>query len=234
METLEEKKSISNLFDGIADIYDKFNHILSLNIDKTWRRKAIKKMQPAHSVLDVAVGTGDLTIEVLKQQKAKHVVGIDLSDEMMRIAQQKLQKYHYEQLVELQNVNAQNMPFSSQEFDAVTCAYGIRNFANLQQGLLEMFRVLKPGGQLVILEFSYPTNPVIRFVYDIYFSRIMPLFGRLLSKRASAFVYFNRSVKQFIWGEELAAVLRECGFMNVEYQTLTFGISTLYLARKGE
>jgi len=231
---LEEKNNIGALFDGIAHSYDRFNHLMSLNIDKYWRKKAVQSLCTCHEVLDVAVGTGDLSIEILRQQKAEHIIGVDLSDEMMGIAAQKLGQNGLGAKVELRHENAQHMSFASDYFDAVTCAYGVRNFASLDEGLREMARVLKPGGQLVLLDFSYPTQPVIRWGYDFYFRRMMPIVGKVLSKKASAFTYFYNSVQGFIWGEHMVEKLRECGFCNVEYFPMTCGISTLYCARKPE
>lgn len=229
---MEEKKNIGHLFDGIAGTYDQLNHILSLNIDKRWRRKAIKTLQPCQEVLDVAIGTADLTLEMLRQQKAKHITGLDLSREMMRIGEQKVQKKGLSDHVRFDHGSAQEMPYQDNQYDAVTCAYGVRNFSRLDDGLHEMARVLRPGGQLIILEFSYPTNPVVRFFYDLYFTRIMPLIGRIFSKDQSAYNYLNRSVKGFIWGKDMTDRLTQAGFRNAQFRPLTFGITTLYTATK--
>lgn len=229
---MEEKKNIGHLFDGIAGTYDQLNHLLSLNIDKWWRRKAIKSLQPSGEVLDVAIGTADLTLEILKQQKARHITGLDLSQEMMRIGEQKVQKKGYKDQVRFDHGSAQEMPYQDASFDAVTCAYGVRNFSNLDAGLGEMSRVLRPGGQLVILEFSYPTNPIVRFFYNLYFTHIMPLIGRLFSKDKAAYNYLNRSVKGFIWGEDMTRRLQQAGFSNAQFRPLTFGITTLYTATR--
>jgi len=229
---MEEKKNIGNLFDGIAGTYDSLNHILSLNIDKWWRRKAIMTLTPCQNVLDVAIGTADLTLEILRQGKAQHITGLDLSQEMMRIGEAKVQKKGLADRVHFDLGSAQDMPYHEAQYDAVTCAYGVRNFANLDEGLSEMSRVLKPGGQLVILEFSYPANPFVRFFYNLYFTHIMPLVGRLFSKDKAAYNYLNRSVKNFIWGQEMITHLQQAGFTHAEYHPLTFGITTLYTATK--
>lgn len=229
---MEEKKNIGHLFDGIASTYDLLNHLLSLNIDKWWRRKTIKQLNPCQQVLDVAIGTADLTLEMLRQQKAEHITGLDLSKEMMRIGLQKVQKKGLAEKVTFQQGSAQDMPYEENTFDAVTCAYGVRNFANLDEGLSEMHRVMKPGGQLLILEFSYPKNALVRFVYDLYFTHIMPFIGRLFSKDKAAYNYLNRSVKGFIWGEAMTARMEKAGFKQASFHTLTFGITTLYTATK--
>lgn len=227
---MKEKKNIGALFDGIAKTYDRFNHITSLGIDIWWRRVAIRHLRPVNHLLDVAIGTADLAITAVSQHKAQHVTGLDLSEEMMRIGAQKVRREGMEGHIVFQQGSALEMPYHDGSFDAVTCAYGIRNFSDLDQGLREMRRVLKPGGQLVILEFSYPRNRVVRRCYDLYFTHLMPLLGRLISHDAGAYTYFLHSVKQFIWGEEMLAHLRQAGFARARFRTLTFGITTLYTA----
>lgn len=227
-----EKSNIGKLFDSIAKTYDKFNHVTSMGIDIYWRRVAIGKMTPVRKLLDVAIGTGDFALTALKKGKAEHVTGIDLSQEMMAVGREKAARKGYGDKIDFVFGSALEMPFSEGQFEALTCAYGIRNFSDLDKGLNEMYRVLGDGGQLVILEFSYPSNPVIRWAYNLYFSHIMPLIGRLVSKEPEAFTYFMHSVKNFIWGEEMLQHLRAAGFKNPEYHTMTFGITTLYLARK--
>lgn len=229
---MEEKKNIGHLFDGIAGTYDMLNHLLSLNIDKWWRRKTVKRLTPCEHVLDVAIGTADLTLEMLRQKKAGRITGLDLSQEMMRIGQQKVQTKGHADKVTFDLGSAQDMPYDSNRFNAVTCAYGVRNFANLDEGLSEMYRVMKPGGQLLILEFSYPKNALVRFVYNLYFTHIMPFVGRLFSKDKSAYNYLNRSVKGFIWGKEMTDRITQAGFRNAQFRPMTFGITTLYTATK--
>lgn len=229
---MEEKKQIGQLFDRIAGTYDKFNHVLSLNIDKSWRRRAVKGMKPCSEMLDVAIGTADLSIEALRQGKASSVVGIDLSEEMMKIGEKKVEAKGYAGKVVFEVGSALQMPYEADRFDAVTCGYGVRNFSDLDKGLSEMFRVMKPGGQLMILEFSYPSNPVVRFFYNIFFTHIMPLVGKLISKDKSAYKYFMKSVKDFIWGEEMLGHIRAAGFGECSFKTLTFGITTIYRAQK--
>lgn len=227
---MNEKQHIGQLFDRIAGTYDGLNHVLSLNIDRRWRRKTVALMAPAKHVLDVAIGTADLTIEMLRRGKAEQVTGLDLSLHMMEIGEQKCERAGYD--VNFVLGNAQQMPFEDNTFDAVTCAYGCRNFADLDAGLKEMYRVLKPGGQIVILEFSYPNNRYIRALYDFYFTHLMPLFGRLVSRDKKAYTYLNRSVKSFCWGEAFVQHLHDIGFVNESFITLTFGITTIYTANK--
>ncbi len=231
-EIQEEKKNIGSLFDGIAGTYDFLNHALSLNIDKSWRRKTVKMLEPCDCLLDVAIGTADLSLEIMKQGKAKKIQGIDLSKEMMRIGQEKAEKLGYGDKISFECGSALDMPYKDQSFDALTCAYGVRNFSDLDKGLQEFYRTLKDGGQLVILEFSYPSNPIIRFFYDLFFSNILPFIGRLVSNDKSAYSYLNRSVKDFFWGEEMIARLTSVGFRDAKFRTLTFGITTIYTARK--
>lgn len=227
-----EKQHIGQLFDRIAGTYDGLNHVLSLNIDKRWRRRAIRMLKPAEQVLDVAIGTADLTIEILRQGKAQHVTGIDLSHGMMAIGEQKVAKRGYAPQVQFDYGSAQQMPYADASFDTVTCAYGVRNFANMDEGLSEMYRVLRTGGELMVLEFSYPTNPVIRWGYDLYFTHILPFIGNLFSRDKGAYSYLNRSVKNFPYGEAFCQHLRKAGFTQIKATPLTFGISTIYTAVK--
>lgn len=227
-----EKKNIGKLFDRIAGTYDRFNHVTSLGIDIYWRRVAIRGMRPVGEMLDVAIGTGDVALTALRQGRANHVTGLDLSTEMMAIGRQKAEREGVGEKIDFVAGSALEMPFENGQFEALTCAYGVRNFSDLDQGLSEMYRVLQPGGQLVVLEFSYPQNRLIRWAYDLYFSHIMPLIGRVISKDAGAYTYFLHSVKSFIWGEEMLNHLRRAGFANAQYRTMTFGITTLYIATK--
>ena len=227
-----EKQHIGQLFDRIAGTYDGLNHLLSLNIDKRWRRRAIRMLKPAEQVLDVAIGTADLTIEILQQGKAQHVTGIDLSHGMMAIGEQKVAKRGYAPQVQFDYGSAQQMPYANASFDTVTCAYGVRNFANMDEGLSEMYRVLRTGGELMVLEFSYPTNPVIRWGYDLYFTHLLPFIGNLFSRDKGAYSYLNRSVKNFPYGEAFCQHLRKAGFTQIKATPLTFGMSTIYTAVK--
>jgi len=228
---LDEKQHIGQLFDRIAGTYDGLNHGLSLNIDKYWRRKTVERMAPANHVLDVAIGTADLTIEMIKRGKAQQVTGIDLSEQMMAFGRLKVERLKFKG-VNFVYGNAQQMPFKDETFDGVTCAFGCRNFSDLDAGLKEMYRVLKPGGQVTILEFSYPSNVCVRALYDIYFTRVLPWIGRIVSRDKSAYTYLNKSVKGFCWGEAFVQHLHDAGFKDEHFETLTLGIATIYVALK--
>lgn len=237
---MNEKHNIGSLFDRIADKYDFLNHLLSLNIDKLWRKKAIntiiKHENFDYQCLDVAIGTADLAIELARQLKENHatftITGIDLSVKMMRIGERKVEKLELQKAISFMQASALDIPFGSDSYDIVTCAYGVRNFSDLNEGLLEMHRVLKPGGQLMILEFSHPDNKLIAWIYDLYFSHLLPAIGRFFSKDKTAYTYFNRSVKNFVWGKQMCDHLKEVGFSQVFYKPITFGITTIYTATK--
>lgn len=228
----KDKKNIGKLFDSIAGTYDRFNHLLSLNVDKRWRRRAVKRLRKAGSLLDVATGTADLAMEIVRQDKAASVLGMDISTGMMEIGRTKVEKAGMQDRISFMEGSALEMPFVEGEFDAVVCAYGVRNFSDLDTGLSELHRVLADGGQLMILEFSYPSNAFVRALYDFFFSNVMPLVGKALSKNAGAYKYFRDSVKGFIWGEEMAGRITAAGFRNVRFKPMTFGITTVYFAEK--
>ena len=240
VEAMNEKQNIGSLFDRIAGKYDFLNHLLSLNIDKWWRRKAVKCIVQGKKVngrcLDVAIGTADLAIELARQLSQQHasfyITGIDLSAEMMRIGEEKVKKLGLQDRISFQQASALDMPFDDNTFDVVTCAYGVRNFSDLDKGLAEMQRVLKPGGQLMILEFSYPKNKLIAWVYDLYFTHVLPAVGKWLSKDKTAYTYLNRSVKGFVWGAQMCKRIADAGFSQVAHQPLTFAITTIYTATK--
>ena len=229
---MEEKQHIGQLFDRIAGTYDGLNHGLSLNIDRSWRRKTVAQMMPAEHVLDVAIGTADLTIAMLKSGRVSRVTGIDLSDKMMEMGKRKVEKVRLKEDVRFVHGNAQHMPFPDACFDAVTCAFGCRNFQNLDEGLREMYRVLKPGGQVTILEFSYPSGRYVRALYDFYFTRVLPAIGRIVSRDKTAYTYLNKSVKSFCWGEAFVQHLHDAGFSEERFMPLTLGIATIYVALK--
>lgn len=227
-----EKKNVGKLFDSIAGTYDRFNHLLSLNTDKRWRRRAVKHLVHVGSLLDVATGTADLAMEIVHQCKAEAVTGMDISTGMMEIGKAKVARAGLMDKISFLEGSALDMPFDDGAFAAVTCAYGVRNFSNLDRGLQEMNRVLCDGGQLMILEFSYPSNAFVCALYDFFFTNIMPLVGKMLSKNAGAYTYFRDSVKGFIWGQEMVDRIASAGFRNVTFKTMTFGITTVYYAEK--
>lgn len=227
-----EKGNIGALFNRIAGSYDKLNHLLSLGIDRRWRRRAVDNLKYSGKVLDVAIGTADLALEIMHKGKADMVTGIDLSDEMMRIGAEKVERLGYGGKIVFEKGNALDMSYPDASFDTVTCAFGVRNFSDLDKGLSEMYRVMKSGGQLCIIEFSYPENKLVAALYDFYFSRILPKIGGALSKDKQAYTYLKKSVKSFIWGEKMKARLQAAGFKYVGYRPMTFGIATLYMAGK--
>lgn len=229
-----KKNQVSKMFDNIAPWYDFLNHFLSLGIDITWRRRAIrtlKNLQPK-LILDVATGTADLAIEAEKQLSPEKIVGIDIANEMLEIGRQKLKKRQLTQKIELFLGDSENLSFPDNTFDAVTVAFGVRNFENLGKGLQEMHRVTRPGGKVVILEFSKPTLFPFRQLYNFYFRNFLPVIGRVTSKDPKAYRYLYESVQAFPDGKDFVNVLEKTGFQSATYKPLTLGICTLYLAEK--
>lgn len=220
--------AINQLFNKIAPSYDRLNHILSFGMDYSWRNVLARSLQPCEKVLDVAIGTGDLSWAILKKKRAKQVTGVDISTEMLAIGKQKFPDAPIDWL----EVSVLDMPFADNSFDAVVCAYGVRNFSDLNKGLQEMYRVLKPNGQLRILEFAMPQNKLVRGVYSLYFSRLMPLVGGWLSGDKQAYEYLFESVNRFLTPEQMQETLQHIGFENVTYKPLTAGVTTLYYATK--
>jgi len=221
------------MFDNIAPRYDFLNHLLSVNIDKRWRKKAVnllKSKKPA-SILDVATGTGDFAIE-LQKLHPKEIIGVDISDKMLQIGRQKLrQKNLYERIV-LQRADSEKLPFPDNRFDAVTVAFGVRNFENLQKGIEEMCRVLKPNGTVVVLEFSKPVIFPVKQMFYFYFHYVLPVIGRIFSKDQRAYSYLPESVQSFPDEKEFSRLLEETGFKNVQCKSLTFGIASIYTGEK--
>lgn len=229
----DTKANIGALFDRIASHYDELNHLLSMNMDKQWRHEAVRSLPDnSQSCLDIAAGTGDLSIAIVRAGKAKHVVGVDLSDKMMEIGAKKVNRLNLSSKISFQHADCASLPFEDNTFNVVTCSYGVRNFAELDKSLSEMFRVLTPGGELRILEFAYPTAPVMKRIYNLYFTKLLPQVGQLVSHDSSAYDYLPRSVKGFMWGDEFLEHLRKAGFSNTSYKSQTFGISMLYKATK--
>jgi demethylmenaquinone methyltransferase/2-methoxy-6-polyprenyl-1,4-benzoquinol methylase len=229
----DKKKQVAFMFNNIAKRYDFLNHFLSLGIDRIWRRKAIsmlKKESPA-LILDIATGTADLALEAMRLNPEK-IFGIDISTDMLDIGRNKISRKKLQDKIQLLEGDSERMIFEDNKFDAVTVAFGVRNFQNLRQGLHEMYRVLKPGGTAMILEFSQPTNPALRRLYNFYSSRIAPKIGKAVSKDDAAYAYLNESVLAFPFGNEFCALLGETGFRDIHARTLTFGVATIYTAKK--
>ena len=221
------------MFNNIAGHYDFLNHFLSVGIDILWRRKAIsylKEDQPGR-ILDVATGTGDFAIEAMSLNPDS-VIGIDLAQNMLDIGKKKISKKNLQSIIELIKGDAENLPFAENEFDAITVGFGVRNFENLEVGIQNMFRVLRPGGKVVILEFSKPKVIVMKQLYDFYFNNVLPLVGKMISKDNSAYTYLPESVRSFPDSNDFVDILQKAGFKNTECIPLSFGISSLYLANK--
>ena len=220
------------MFDNIAPKYDLLNHVLSMKIDVAWRNTLVKwmKMDGVQKVLDVATGTGDLAIAVQKGTQAE-VVGLDLSQQMLNVGIVKIKKLNLDGRISMQKGDAENLPFSDNSFDAVSVAFGVRNFENLSRGLTELKRVVKENRSVYILEFSKVEGFLGPF-YMFYFRNILPRIGKLISKDHRAYSYLPDSVNAFPYGEKMKNILLETGFKNVEYKKLSLGIATIYKATK--
>ncbi len=228
-----KKVQIATMFDSIAPKYDFLNHTLSFGIDKMWRRKAIRLIsgKSPETILDVATGTGDFAIAALKSG-ARKVTGIDISREMIAVGQDKLRKMGLEEKITLMTGDSEDIQFPDKSFDVATVAFGVRNFENLSRGLSELYRVLKSGGTLCVLEFSNPRQPLVRFGYRIYSKNLMPWFGRIVSGDKSAYTYLPESVEEFPDGEKFITFMKESGFVQITEYRLTFGIATIYIGKK--
>jgi demethylmenaquinone methyltransferase / 2-methoxy-6-polyprenyl-1,4-benzoquinol methylase len=231
-----KKEQVSQMFDNIAANYDFLNHFLSLGIDKIWRRKMIKEvgMVQPKLILDVATGTGDVALNTLKQLNDKdlHIVGLDISPEMLNVGKKKIHTEGVSDRIDMVVGDSENLPFENNKFDAVTVAYGVRNFEDLARGLSEMQRVLKPNGKLVVLEFSKPRVFPFRQLFNFYFKNILPTIGKLTSKDPRAYSYLYESVQTFPDGTDFLTVLKKTGYINTQCTPLTLGICSIYTAYK--
>ncbi len=230
---LSKKEQVAHMFDTISGNYDNLNRMISLGSDQGWRRKVLKLVgdtQP-HSILDIATGTGDLAI-LLSKTKAAKIVGLDLSEGMLAVGKEKVKALKLENQVEMVQGDSENLPFADNSFDAVTVAFGIRNFEFLEKGLAEILRVLKPNGIFVILETSVPTKFPFKQGYHLYTNAIVPFMGKLFSKDQKAYAYLSESAKNFPFGENLNNILRKVGFKNVRHLPQTMGVATIYTASK--
>ena len=228
-----KKAQVASMFNAIAKRYDLLNRTLSLGIDVIWRNitvKAVGKHQPI-DLLDVATGTGDLAI-ALSHIPNSHIYGIDIAQSMLAVAQVKIEKKHLDDRITLSHGDGESLPYKDASYDAVTVAFGVRNFENLMPGLKEMRRVLRPDGQIAILEFSQPERFPIKQIYHVYFKVILPVIGRLVSKDNAAYTYLPESVDAFPYGQTFLDKLQEAGFRDLHHRPLTFGIATLYTAKK--
>ena len=228
-----EKLYVRSLFDSIARRYDMLNHLLSGGIDMYWRKKAIDALRgvPPGRILDVATGTADLAIAAAALAP-REVVGVDIAEEMLSVGRRKIAARGLSPLVSLRMGEAESLPFAGSSFDAAIVAFGVRNFENLEAALGEMLRVLRPGGKLVVLEFSRPRRFPFRQIYLAYFLRVIPVMGRVISGNGEAYSYLPSSVMAFPEGEEFLSILRGAGFRAARAERLTFGIATIYTAEK--
>jgi demethylmenaquinone methyltransferase/2-methoxy-6-polyprenyl-1,4-benzoquinol methylase len=229
-----KKEQVARMFDSISGRYDFLNRFLSLGIDKGWRRAAIKKVASHNpsSILDVATGTADLAIAAYRIAKPSEVIGVDISEGMLAEGRKKINKLGYEKIIDLRTGDSENLPFADNSFDAVTVGFGVRNFENLELGLSEIYRVLKPGGMIAVLEFSKPSVFPIKQIYNFYFKTILPFWGRFISGDKTAYTYLPESVQAFPDGIAFTEILSKLQFNKPIQQKLTFGICSLYTAIK--
>lgn len=230
----EKGKLVEEMFDNIAPTYDTLNHRLSWDIDKGWRKKAIRQLLPFQpkTILDIATGTGDFAILSVKELRPQRMIGIDISEGMMKIGQKKVEAEGLQHIVSFKKDDCTHLSFDDNSFDAVTAAFGIRNFQNLDQGLSEMYRVLKPNGHLSIVELTTPVSFPMKQLFKLYSHTILPVYGKLISKDTSAYSYLTNTIEAFPQGEVMLDILRKAGFKNASFKRLTFGICTMYFATK--
>lgn len=231
--TDSKKEQVAKMFDNIAFRYDFLNSLLSLGIHKGWRKKCINMIadrKPKH-ILDVATGTADFAIEAMKLNPDS-VIGIDISEGMMKHGREKLVKLGYDKKITLQYGDAETCDLPSASVDAIVVGFGVRNFENLEKGLENMLRILKPGGQLCVLEFSYPRNFPVKQLYHFYFKYITPAIGKIFSKDNRAYTYLPESVQAFPDNERFTQILEKVGYKNAKFKSLSFGIAAIYLAEK--
>ena len=229
----EKKLQIARMFNNIAWRYDFLNHFLSLGIDSYWRKKTIAQLKTKKPllILDIATGTGDLAIEAMKLKPAK-IFGVDISIDMLELGRKKIKRKNLEDKIELLEGDSEQLFFDDNKFDAVTVAYGVRNFEHLERGLSEMYRVLNANGKIVVLEFSRPRLFPFRQLFNFYFKNILPTIGKLTSKDARAYSYLYESVQAFPDGDDFLTVLNKVGFKNTSCTSLTLGICSLYVGYK--
>ena len=227
--------NINEMFSSIAHRYDLLNRLLSMGMDKYWRRVAVDqiKLMPGEKYIDVATGTGDMAIEIVRQRVAGiHVAAVDFSQNMIDFGGEKIKKMQFESMIKFHLANSENLPFEDNSFNSAVCAFGVRNFSDQSKGIKEMRRVIKENGRVVILEFSKPGNRFFRFLYYFYFKKMLPLIGGLISGRLSAYRYLPDSVLNFHSQEELKLVMEKAGLRKINYFTLTFGIVTVHTGYK--
>jgi len=230
----EKAKQVEQMFDNIAPTYDTLNHRLSWDIDRGWRKKAIRQLQSfaPKTVLDIATGTGDFAILAAQMLKPVKLIGADISEGMMEVGRQKVRSAGLEGIISFAKEDCLHLSYSNETFDAVTAAFGIRNFSDLDKGLSEMCRVLKKGGHLSIVELTTPVSFPMKQLFHIYSHTVLPVYGRLISKDDSAYSYLTKTIEAFPQGERMMEILRKAGFSDTSFRRLTFGICTMYFATK--
>lgn len=228
-----KKIQVEEMFDNISPKYDLLNHVLSLNIDKIWRKNTIRRLKPykPHTILDIATGTGDFAIEAARLGSVM-ITGVDISDGMLSVGRQKVQEKNLNSKIEFVKGDSENLNFDNDKFDSAIVGFGVRNFENIEIGLKEIFRVLKPGGVFFVLEFSNPRAFPFRQIYMLYFKKILPLIGKKISNDSSAYTYLPESVQEFPDGDDFLNILSVVGFENNTSYRQTFGIATIYEAHK--
>ena len=230
---LAKKKQVEQMFDTISDKYDHLNRVISFGIDVKWRKKVVKTIleKKPESILDIATGTGDLAIS-FAEAGAPKVIGLDISEGMLAVGRKKIAEASLQEKVKLIQADSENLPFAHETFDAISVAFGVRNFDNLEKGLLEIYRVLKPNGIFVVLETSVPTKTPFKQGYNFYTKNILPVIGKLFSKDREAYSYLCESAASFPYGENFNNILRKIGFINVEDRPQAFGAASIYVASK--
>ncbi len=230
----DKKQQVEKMFDNIAGKYDFLNHLLSMGIDKSWRMNLIDLLSGIHpaSILDVATGTGDLAIQTSKAIPDAKITGLDISRGMLEVGERKIAKQNLSGKIKMIYGDSEEMPFPDNTFDAVSVAFGVRNFGNLLKGLKEMNRVLKQGGKVFILEFSKPKSPLFRFVFNSYFKYVLPVIGKITSKDPKAYKYLFESVQAFPSYEDFLGIMKEAGFKSNNYKIQTLGICSIYIGEK--
>ena len=229
-----KKAEVEQMFDRIAPRYDLLNRVLSLGIDVSWRKRAISYLKDAQptDILDVATGTADVAILMAKILKPRQIIGIDIANQMLELGRGKIAEQGLSEMISLETGDSERLRFEEGSFDAVTVAFGVRNFENLEKGLSEMYRVMRPGGRLVILEFSKPYVFPIKQLYNTYFKYVLPLIGRLTSRDIRAYTYLFESVQAFPEGDQFTDILSKTGFQHPICERLTLGICSIYTATK--
>lgn len=231
---LNKKQQVAKMFDDIAFRYDFLNHFLSGGIDVSWRKKAIlqlKEIRP-QLILDVATGTADVALMAYRLLKPKKIIGIDISEGMLELGRKKIEKADLQNVIELYRGDSETINYPDATFDAITVAFGVRNFENLEKGLSEMYRVLKPGGKLVVLEFSRPKNILFKALCNIYMNVITPQIGKMFAKNKDAYQYLNHSVQTFPERENFIHLFKQTGYTKTYYKPLSLGICCMYSGRK--